>query len=503
MPHHRAAAGADESPERLTSRIVESCERCGFCRDFVEDVPCLFFPELFRLSSEEKANGKQATPHELGHLIDLCSMCGLCCCPKLRADVRRAKDAFVARDGLKPAARVLENVRRIGTLGGAYPRLANALLENKLVAGLLKAAAGIHPEREFPRFPPQSFAAWARSRNLDRKRGGTGRKVAYFHGCMVRFFPEEAKAAVEVLEQNDVEVYVPEQKCCGMPSLLEGDREFTFSAARFNLERLDEAVEDGYEIVCSCPTCGYVLKNLFGEGAYLSDEYRAWLRSKTEEELIAMARSGPSYVEDPFGRPAPGSPRKESPPPIMLILSGLIRDGSYFASLDGWKRIHVSRQTHDLGEYLRGLDRAGKLDRKLAPVRSRTAYYPPCHLKEQNIGQPWSDLLALVPGLSVENDGGPFDCCGMAGGMGFKREFHEASIAVGSRLMKKIEAANPEKVLSDCFGCRMQFNQLLPYEVCHPVEILRDSYEAYRRERPTGQSPRPASPGTDSGSGQG
>jgi glycerol-3-phosphate dehydrogenase subunit C len=483
MPQCPVTDSEEGSPERLARAIVETCVRCGFCRDFRdEDMPCLFFPELFRLASEE-ANGEEATPGALGHLVDLCTMCGLCCCPRMRADVRRAKDAFVARGRPGRATRVLRNVQRIGSLGGTYPRLANALLENGHVARLLKAMAGIHPERQFPRFPPESFAAWAGARKLDRQRGGAGRKVAYFHGCMARFFPEEAKATVEVLEHNDVEVYLPEQKCCGMPSLLEGDRESTFSAARFNLERLAESVEDGYEVVCSCPTCGYVLKNLFAEGAHLSDEYRAWLGGKTEEELIAMARAGPSYVDDPFGRPPPGTPRRESPPPIMLILSGLIRDRSYFASLDGWKRLRVSQKTHDLGEYLRSLDRSGNLDRDLGPVRSRTAYYPPCHLKEQNIGQPWVELLGLVPGLSVKNVGGTFDCCGMGGVMGFKREFHDASLAVGSRLMKRIEEADPEKVLSDCLSCRIQFNQFLPYEACHPVEILRDSYDAHRRER--------------------
>jgi glycerol-3-phosphate dehydrogenase subunit C len=489
MPDHQVAASADASPERLVRGVIEFCAQCGFCRDILEDMPCLFFPELFRLSHEEKANGKQATPDELGHLVDLCNMCGLCCCPRLRVDIRRAKDAFVARNGLKLATRVRNDVQRIGTLGGAYPRLANALLENKHTARLLKAVAGIHPERELPRFPRWSFAEWAKRRGLDRKRAGTGRKVAYFHGCMVRFFPEEAKATVEVLEQNGVEVYLPEQKCCGMPSLMEGDRRFTFSVARFNLERLEEAVEDGYEVVCSCPTCGYVLKNLFGEGAYLSPEYRAWLAKKTEEELIAMARAGPSYLEDPFGRTPPGSPKREAPPPIMLILAGIFRDKGYFASLDGRKRLNVSRHTHDLGDYLRTLDRSGNFNRKLAPVKSRTAYYPPCHLKEQNIGEPWPELLALVPGLSVENVGGAFDCCGMAGVMGFKREFHEASIAMGSRLMKRIEAASPEKLLSDCLSCRLQFNQLLPYQACHPVEVLKESYDAYRGERSTDESP--------------
>ena len=34
----------------------------------------------------------------------------------------------------------------------------------------------------------------------------------------------------------------------------------------------------------------------------------------------------------------------------------------------------------------------------------------------------------------------------------------------------------PERLVTDCLSCRMQFNQLLPVDVVHPVEILRESY---------------------------
>jgi len=30
--------------------------------------------------------------------------------------------------------------------------------------------------------------------------------------------------------------------------------------------------------------------------------------------------------------------------------------------------------------------------------------------------------------------------------------------------------------MSDCLSCRIQFNQLLPYKVLHPIEILREAY---------------------------
>jgi glycerol-3-phosphate dehydrogenase subunit C len=111
------------------------------------------------------------------------------------------------------------------------------------------------------------------------------------------------------------------------------------------------------------------------------------------------------------------------------------------------------------------------------------AYYAPCHLKEQNIGQPWAKLLGLVPEISIENVGGPFDCCGISGIMGFKKEFHSVSLSMGSRLLDKITAVAPETLVTDCLSCRIQFNQELPYPVLHPVEVLNNAYRAYRESR--------------------
>ncbi len=86
--------------------------------------------------------------------------------------------------------------------------------------------------------------------------------------------PEVPRAVVEVLQKCGVEVFYPEQKCCGMPSLLEGDRKTTLNFVRFNLQNLASAVADGYDIVCSCPTCGFMLRDILKEGAYFSAEYQ-------------------------------------------------------------------------------------------------------------------------------------------------------------------------------------------------------------------------------------
>ena len=87
--------------------------------------------------------------------------------------------------------------------------------------------------------------------------------------------------------------------------------------------------------------------------------------------------------------------------------------------------------------------------------------------------------IRLVPGATLDKIDGPFYCCGIAGIMGFKQDFHDVSVAMGSRLMEKVKALDPERLVSDCLSCRIQFNQLVPHKVFHPVEILRESYASF------------------------
>jgi glycerol-3-phosphate dehydrogenase subunit C len=35
---------------------------------------------------------------------------------------------------------------------------------------------------------------------------------------------------------------------------------------------------------------------------------------------------------------------------------------------------------------------------------------------------------------------------------------------------------NPEVLVTDCLSCRLQFNQLLPNKVLHPIEIIWQAY---------------------------
>jgi glycerol-3-phosphate dehydrogenase subunit C len=450
-------------PEAIARAVIEGCADCDICRYLMEDTSCLVFAELYRLHDKEREENIEVTPQELRNLVNLCNFCALCPCPDVRSNLMKAKHALVHREGLKPTIRLLEDVERVARICGVFPRLANLAFRSERTGRFLRSLAGIHPNSDVPRFPRAAFPPWARERGLDILRSGSRTKVALFAGCTGQYlFPDVPKAVVDVLQRNGIEVYYPEQKCCGMPSLLEGDQALTFEFAAFNLERLSEAVDEGCDLICSCPTCGFMLKDVISEGARYSNEYRESL--------------GPEGNSSDGRRALVGRVGKEAALPSRVLLSGLFKDEGYFAPLDARKRMKIATHTYDLGEYLRGLQVAGRLYTNLGAVPSRMVYYPPCHLREQEIGEPYAELLRLVPGISLEKIDGAFYCCGMAGIMGFKRDFHEVSVAMGSRLMEKIRAMHPERLLSDCLSCRIQFNQLLPYKVFHPIEILREAY---------------------------
>ena len=246
--------------------------------------------------------------------------------------------------------------------------------------------------------------------------------------------------------------------------MLEGDRGLTLKFVRHNMDILADAVEAGYDIVCSCPTCGFMLRNVLKENAYYSSAYQESVSADDTHLKIPVAGA----TDNPGGKKFDLLKKN--------MFQEILKDEGYFSSVDPMKRILVAENTYDLGDYLLNFHRAGELKTSFSQMSGRTVYFPPCHLREQNIGRPYQELLNLLPGINLEPVDSSLYCCGMAGIMGFKRDFHDASIHLGHRLMAKIKALNPQRLVTDCLSCRLQFNQLLPYKVLHPVEILSDAY---------------------------
>jgi glycerol-3-phosphate dehydrogenase subunit C len=425
------------------------------------DESCLLFPKLYQLWDHARETGQPITENALLELANFCTLCGLCPCPNIRGDVIKAKAAHVKTEGMSLGGRALADIQRFARLGGLAPRLINRLLSTAPVSRAVKSLLDIHPHRQLPRIAPESFFTWARERGLTRRPRGAS-KAAYFAGCTAGYlFPGVAKAAVGVLTHNAVTVHVPDQQCCGMPTLLEGDRPTTLRRAGTNLKTLIELGREGYDVVCSCPTCGYLLKVLLKENACYADAYQKAVGADENEIKVPDGAAG----GDGFIRV------KKS------MYQRILKNNGLFSELDPLERIEVSTHVQDLGEFLSGLHKEGRLNTGFGRLEGHMVYYAPCHQREQGVGSPYPELLAKIPGLEIQPIGGPMDCCGMGGSLGYKRQFHEHSILLGNRLMAKIEAAAPTAIVTDCLSCRLQFQHRLPYRVLHPLELLFQAYQ--------------------------
>jgi glycerol-3-phosphate dehydrogenase subunit C len=450
------------SPENTIRGVLDACADCDVCR-FLMDDSCLLFPELYRLYDQEKESGRPVRAVELRKLTELCTLCGLCPCPNIRADVIRGKIERADFEGLPLGIRMLADIERLGRWGRRIPGLVNRALSFAPLRRLASKIAGIHPRRRLPRLADKSFFAWAHEKGLDREPERRPR-AAYFAGCTAGYlFPEVARAAVAVLERNGIAVFVPPQQCCGMPTLLEGIDRPTLERAGYNLAVLLNAARDGYDLVCSCPTCGYSMKVLLKENACYSPAFQKASGAGPDEIILPDAPAAKA-----------GRMRLKK-----SMYAAILKDDGFFSTLDPLERVQLSEKIQDLGQYLHGLHRRKALNLNFGKLAERMAYYAPCHQRKQEIGSPYAELLRLIPGLSVAQVGSAMDCCGMGGSLGFKASFSDRSIALGRPLMRKIEAAAPDAIVTDCLSCRLQFSHLLPHPVYHPLEILQRAYAAY------------------------
>jgi Fe-S oxidoreductase len=261
---------------------------CGGCRRCLPLCPS-FKVMLDRLDGETVDGDVEKLPAgDLKEVVDLCYQCKLCYnhCPytpphRWEVDfprlMLRARAAHARSAGVSLQDRFLGNTELVGKLGSLAAPLSNWMNELAVHRAFMQAVLGIHKDRNLPRFHRPTFSSWFRARR-PRATSSTGtRKVALFVTCQLEYNdPSIGRAAVGVLEKNDVEVSLPPQRCCGMPYLDGGAMDEARALVRDNVRSLAAAVREGRDIVAPGPTCSYMLKQ----------EY-PWLDGSDEAKLVA------------------------------------------------------------------------------------------------------------------------------------------------------------------------------------------------------------------------
>lgn len=255
--------------QREMMQVFDICHGCRRCFNL-----CPSFTDLFDLIDRKGDQVSHLTTEDTRRVVDLCYQCKLCFnhCPYTpphRWDIDfpklmlRGKLIKAKTEGIGLRDWLLSRTDLLGRIGTRMALVANWANRNPRLRTLLDWTLKIHRKRQLPSFAGLSFVRWFRrsSRKAAREPVASRGKVALFATCAVNYnYPDIGKASVAVLERNGLELLLPEQRCCGMPFLDSGDLKSAVASARFNIEKLSEAVRAGYDVVVPGPTCSLMFK---------------------------------------------------------------------------------------------------------------------------------------------------------------------------------------------------------------------------------------------------
>jgi len=258
--------------DQETLRIYEICDGCRRCFNL-----CPSFNTLLDRIDVFEGEVAKLTPADHHRVVDECYYCKLCFnhCPytpphQYALDFPHLmilwKKRLAMERGVRWRDRLLIKTDLIGKAGSLTAPLTNRLLENRLVRRLMELIAGVHHERRVLHFSTETFPRWFGRRVRPASLTVPTRKVALFSSCLVNFQATDVgKAAVQVLEKNGVQVVVPDQRCCGMPSFDVGDMRAIQQAAKANVASLHPWVAKGYDVVVPAASCSLMLKREYPE----------------------------------------------------------------------------------------------------------------------------------------------------------------------------------------------------------------------------------------------
>jgi glycerol-3-phosphate dehydrogenase subunit C len=134
----------------------------------------------------------------------------------------------------------------------------------------------------------------------------------------------------------------------------------------------------------------------------------------------------------------------------------------------------VAKSCVDIHEFLMKLHKKGELNLDFGRMDVKLGYHNPCHLRALGItGEP-VDLLALIPGVSVQAYSD--QCCGISGTFGLKQKNYDLSMKIGERLFREIEASDAGQLVTGCGACAMQIFQGTQRKAVTPVSLIAKAY---------------------------
>ena len=155
---------------------------------------------------------------------------------------------------------LLSRMDLMGKMLSPFSPIVNFFTGQRIIKFFMEKLMGIAAERTFPQFKTGSYVKWFNSEAPNQD--SFPEKVVYFHGCSVnRMDHDLGKDLVTVLNAMNIGIEIPDQKCCGVPAIANGDVTRAKKNARFNINSLEKASgQEKKKIIQTCSSGSYALK---------------------------------------------------------------------------------------------------------------------------------------------------------------------------------------------------------------------------------------------------
>lgn len=383
---------------REMERIFDICHGCRRCVSL-----CNAFPTLFDLIDEsETLEVDSVDKKDFVRVADQCYLCDLCFmtkCPYVPPHpwgvdfphlMLRAKAVKHKEGGTRLRDRLLTSNESIGKFVSIpiVAEVVQATTHHTTVRSLLDRTLGIHPEAQVPSY----------ARKALRKRVQSA---------------EPKESAREVLKEssNRVALFVTCYGNYNEPGLVED----LIAVFRHNGIQVELTAE---EQCCGMPKLELGdLESVARAKEFNIPELKRW----TDEgfDIVAPVPSCVLMFKQEIPLLFPEDPHVKT----------------------------VRHRIFDPFEYLMLRHREGKLDTRFKHPLGRIAYHVPCHQRVQNIGLKTRDILALVPGTSIEVIE---RCSGHDGTYGIKSETHQFARKICRPVVGRIQQSQADHLVSDC-----------------------------------------------------
>jgi glycolate dehydrogenase iron-sulfur subunit len=407
------------------------CMKCGMCQ-----AVCPLFAETGR--EADVARGKLALldglmqqmfddPEGVNQRLNKCLLCGSCAanCPSgvnvLELFIK-ARAILTGFQGLSPAKKILfkgmlvhpELFDKLGEWGARFQKVFTKPANDVIGTSCARFMSPLIGDRHFRPLAATPFHK--RIPSLDTPAGASGRKVAFYVGCLAdKIFPSLAQATVDVLTHHEVGIFMPEnQACCGIPAVSSGDTETFQRLVRHNIRQFKTGDYDC--LVTACATCTSTIKEIWP------------MMTATDDRLHADAR-------------------------------------------------RMADMTFDINQFL--VSEVGITGGEASVNDTTVTYHDPCHLKKaMKVSTEPRTLINASRGYRLKEMPESDWCCGMGGS--FNLQYYPISGRIGERKRDHIRSTGCGIVATGCPACMLQISDSLSkagdaIQVKHPVELYAES----------------------------